>query len=175
MPHREIVASHLVEGAARARPEETAGDVLARLAAQKPTNVELVLVTDKHNRLQGVVPIEKLIAAPVQAKLSDIVSHGFPSVGSDTDQERAASIALHHGVDALPVVDAEGHALGVMPSHALLQILRHLRSSAPSSVSSSYVLTTAARRARTSFGSTRATTKRASAFTARCKPSRRPR
>ena len=124
MPHREIVASHLVEGAARARPEETAGGALARLAAEKPTNVELVLVTDEQNRLQGVVPIERLIAAPLQAKLIDIASHGFPSVRPDTDQERAASLALHHSVDALPVVDAEGHALGVMPSQALLQILR---------------------------------------------------
>jgi magnesium transporter len=45
-------------------------------------------------------------------------------VTEDTDQERAASLALHHGVDALPVVDAGGRALGVMPSQALLQVLR---------------------------------------------------
>lgn len=124
MPHREIVASHFVEGAARARPEETAGGVLARLALDKPANLELVLVTDEESRLHGVVPIEKLIASPAQAKLEDIASHAFPSVGPDTDQERAASLALHHGVDALPVVDAGGRALGVMPSQALLQILR---------------------------------------------------
>jgi magnesium transporter len=74
--------------------------------------------------LQGVVPIEKLIASPVRAKLRDIASHAFPRVGPNTDQERAASLALHHGVDALPVVDAKGRALGVMPSQALLQILR---------------------------------------------------
>ena len=124
MPHREIVASHLVQSAARAGSEETAGGVLERLAVEKPANVELVLVTDGQSRLQGVVPIEKLIAAPAQAKLRDIASHAFPSVGPDTDQERAASLALHHGVDALPVVDAGGRALGVMPSQALLQILR---------------------------------------------------
>jgi magnesium transporter len=124
MPHREIVASHLVAGAARARPEETAGGVLARLVLEKPANVELVLVTDEQSRLQGVVPIEKLIASPVRAKLRDIASHAFPRVGPHTDQERAASLALHHGVDALPVVDAKGRALGVMPSQALLQILR---------------------------------------------------
>jgi magnesium transporter len=40
------------------------------------------------------------------------------------DQEHAASLALHHGVDALPVVDAQGRPLGVMPSQALLQVLR---------------------------------------------------
>jgi magnesium transporter len=124
MPHREIVASHLVEGAARARPEETAGDVLARLAEEKPASVELVLVVDGHARLHGVVPIRKLFAAPAQAKVKEILSHGFPSVTPGTDQEHAASLALHHGVDALPVVDAQGRVLGVMPSQALLQVLR---------------------------------------------------
>ena len=48
----------------------------------------------------------------------------WPRVRPSTDQERAASLALHHGVDALPVVDAEGCALGVMPSQALLHVLR---------------------------------------------------
>ncbi|HEX9182911.1 MAG TPA: magnesium transporter, partial [Burkholderiales bacterium] len=32
--------------------------------------------------------------------------------------------ALHHLVDALPVVDKDGRALGVMPSQALMQVLR---------------------------------------------------
>ncbi len=39
--------------------------------------------------------------------------------------KRAASSARSHGVDALPVVDAERRPLGVMPSQALLQVLRH--------------------------------------------------
>ena len=52
------------------------------------------------------------------------MDRNFPRVRADTDQERAASLALHHGVDALPVVDADGRPLGVMPSQALLQVLR---------------------------------------------------
>jgi magnesium transporter len=48
----------------------------------------------------------------------------FPRVSVDADQEHAASLALHHGVDALPVVDHEGRLAGVMPAQALLQVLR---------------------------------------------------
>ncbi|HEU4350448.1 MAG TPA: hypothetical protein VFR66_01100, partial [Burkholderiales bacterium] len=103
MPHREIVASHLVEGAARARAEETAGAVLARLVKEKPASVELVLVVNDHGRLQGVVPIGKLFASSSKSPLAQIVSPKFPTVTADTDQERAASLALHHGVDSLPV------------------------------------------------------------------------
>ena len=48
----------------------------------------------------------------------------FPRVAPNDDQEVAASLALHHGVDALPVVDARGVLIGVMPSQALLHVLR---------------------------------------------------
>ena len=44
MKHHEPVAGHLVSAVLRARPEETAFAVLARLRAQKPASVELVLV-----------------------------------------------------------------------------------------------------------------------------------
>jgi magnesium transporter len=124
MPHREIVASHIVEGAARARAEETVASVLARLAAERPASVELVLVINGDGLLQGVVPIGKLFGSRAETPLGQIASPAFPSVRANMDQERAASLALHHGVDALPVVDAQGRALGVMPSRALLQVLR---------------------------------------------------
>jgi len=124
MKHHEAVRAHMVESVLRARPDETAGAVLARLAAEKLPSVELVLVTGKDSRLVGVVPIARLFAAPAGKAVAKIAERNFPSVTPDTDQEHAASLALHHGVDALPVVDAEGRVLGVMPSQALLQVLR---------------------------------------------------
>jgi len=124
MRRHETVGSHVVASAAHARPEDSAAAVLQRLAEEKPASVELVLVVDQHGRLAGVVPLSKLFANGPQARLREIASTTFPSVTADTDQERAASLALHHGIDALPVVDADGRALGVMPSQALLQVLR---------------------------------------------------
>jgi magnesium transporter len=108
----------------RARQEETAAEVLARLVAEKPASAELVLVTDARGRLEGVVPIARLFAADGDETMGKIADRGFPSIAVDSDQERAASLALHHGVDALPVVDGERRPLGVMPSQALLQVLR---------------------------------------------------
>ena len=124
MRSHETVGAHVVGGAPRARAEEMAGQALARLAAEKAPSVELVLVVDAAHKLQGVVPIGALFAADARAPLAQVMQADFPRVGPDTDQERAASLALHHGVDALPVVDAEGRALGVMPPQALLQVLR---------------------------------------------------
>ena len=124
MKHHEAVRGHVAASVLRARSDETAGAVLARLAHEKPASVELVLVVDDHGKLKGVVPLGRLFAAPAATPLKEILDSKFPRVTADTDQEHAASLALHHGVDALPVVDDAGRALGVMPSQALLQVLR---------------------------------------------------
>ena len=123
MKHHEAVGNHLVASVLHARPEEPVDRVLARLAAEKPASVELILVCEADGRLAGVVTIAQLFAAG-EARLADIMQRDFPRVTQDADQEHAASLALHHAVDALPVMDKDGRALGVMPSQALLQVLR---------------------------------------------------
>ena len=123
MRRHETVGAHVVASALRARPEESAAQVLARLAAEKPASVELVLVVGDDGRLQGAAPLAKVFAGGTQA-LGEIADRDFPRVTSESDQEHAASLALHHGVDALPVVDADGRPLGVMPAQALMHVLR---------------------------------------------------
>lgn len=120
----ERVAGHLVADVVRAHAHETAATVLARIEKEKPASVELVLVCAKDGRLEGVVPIQALLHADAARTLGRLARHDFPTVRPETDQEKAASLALHHAVDALPVVDGRGQALGVMPSQALLHVLR---------------------------------------------------
>jgi magnesium transporter len=118
------VGAHLVGSVARGHGDEVVTAALARLTADKPTNVELMCVTDGAGRLLGALPIGRLFALGGDVALRDAMDPAFPRVVPDDDQERAASVALHHGVDALPVVDHEGRLLGIMPSQALLQVLR---------------------------------------------------
>jgi len=121
--HHERVGTHVVASVLRAQPGETTGAVLARLRAEKPASVELVLVEGRDGRLKGVVPMARLVAAG-ELPVAELMQHDFPRVTPDIDQEHAATLALHHLVDALPVVDKNGHALGVMPSQVLMQVLR---------------------------------------------------
>jgi magnesium transporter len=120
----ETVGAHLVEPTARAGAGETVGQLLARLAQEKPAAVELVCVIDESGRLAGALPIARLFSLEPRAVLGEAMDRAFPRVRAEDDQEAAASLALHHGVDALPVVDREGELLGVMPAQALLQVLR---------------------------------------------------
>lgn len=120
---REAVADHLSASLARAGPDETLGTIAARLARSRAT-VELVCAVDEHGGLLGSLPVSGLFAHPPDTRLAKAMRTDVPAVRLGEDQEHAASLALHHGVDALPVVDAEGCALGVMPSQAILQVLR---------------------------------------------------
>lgn len=120
----ESVARHMLPAQAIARPEETYGELRARLVLERPSALELVLITDAQGCLVGVIPAGDLFARPSEARLEDWMNRHFPAATSDMDQEAAASLALHHDVDALPVVDDAGRPLGIMPATALLQTLR---------------------------------------------------
>jgi magnesium transporter len=124
MKHHETVGAHVVASALHARPGERAAAVLARLAAEKPATLELVLGVDAHGHLLGAASLSRVVALQPDEPIDKALERDFPRVRPDTDQERAASLALHHGVDALPVVDEDGRALGVMPAQALMQVLR---------------------------------------------------
>lgn len=86
--------------------------------------MELVLVRADDGRLAGVVPVATLLGLKEETPVGQAIRPDFPAVGPDADQEDAASLAVHHQVDALPVVDADGRPLGVMPAQALMQVLR---------------------------------------------------
>jgi len=120
----ETVGGHVVASVGRGRGDETVAGVLTRLAVEKPACVELICVVDGTGRLLGAFPGGRLFTLGGAVTLREAMDPAFPRVGVEVDQEHAASLALHHAVDALPVVDREGRLLGVMPSQALLQVLR---------------------------------------------------
>ncbi|MGE0875530.1 MAG: magnesium transporter [Burkholderiales bacterium] len=120
----ETVAGHMRAPVALLHPDDAVGDALATLLAARPESLELVLVTAADGRLAGVIPFSRMPALDPAMRLGDAMDTDHPSVPPETDQEAAASIALRHGVDALPVIDANGRPLGVMPAQAIMQVLR---------------------------------------------------
>lgn len=122
--HGETAAHYLVAGVPRARPEQTAGEVLAALLGRHYDCVDCLCLIDEEDRLVGMVSLAQLLAMPRERRLQDEVRAHVPHVLPDVDQERVASVALHHGLSAVPVVDRSARLLGVVPSGALMQILR---------------------------------------------------
>lgn len=122
--HGETAAHYLVAGVPRARVEQTAGEVLAAILGRHYDSVDSVCILDDEDRLMGLVPFAQLLAMPPEQRLQATSQTHVPHVLPDVDQERVASVALHHRLSAVPVVDHSTRLLGVVPSGALMQILR---------------------------------------------------
>lgn len=123
-PLGETAAQHLVTHVPRARPQDRAGDVQARLAGACYEALDAVYVIDDSGRLIGLVPLTELMAAAPAQPLAEIMNATPPRVLPYMDQEHVASLAIDAGVSAVPVVDAAGHLLGCVPPQALIAILR---------------------------------------------------
>ena len=122
--HEESAGRHAIADVPRATESDTVGAAIDHLLARPHDCVDILCVVDAHGRLRGVVPLARLLAAPRDQALATVMDTDFARVHPGTDQERAASLALHHGISAMPVVDARGGLLGVVPASALLQVLR---------------------------------------------------
>jgi magnesium transporter len=120
----EAAATHLDPATPRARPDETARQVRERLQHEGQRAWDVLCVVDDRERLLGIVAPDTLLAMHDDAAVGEAAQRDLPRVLPGADQERVASVALHHGLKAVPVVDDAGKLLGVVGTAALLNILR---------------------------------------------------
>lgn len=97
---------------------------MAALAGHAHESVDIVCVVDEEGRLLGILPLAELFALPPERTMGDAMRRDCPKAFADVDQEKIASLALHHVLNAVPIIDHGERLLGVVPSDALLHILR---------------------------------------------------
>jgi magnesium transporter len=105
-----------------AAPDRTVDQVLQNLRGHAFDSVAVVAVC-AGDRLVGIATLERLLAAPSDAMLSDVMDADPPVVGPHTDQERAVWRAVQHGQSGLAVVGDDRRFLGIIPSDRLVAIL----------------------------------------------------
>ena len=71
-------------------------------------------VLDRHGRLIGVISLRAMLVARPEQTLGELMSPDVISVMPETDQEEVARLLARYDLLALPVVDAEGHMLGIV-------------------------------------------------------------
>jgi magnesium transporter len=123
-PAHESAAQHVEPLSVRASSRDTAQAVREQIRRQGHADWEVVCVIGDDGRLLGTLAAAALLTLPDDAVLGGEVQPGQPQVSGNTDQEKMASIALHHGVAAMPVVDAAGRLVGVVASTTMMDILR---------------------------------------------------
>jgi len=97
-------------------------DYLRALAPDAETFYYLFVV-DEEMRLAGVVSLRQLVTSPPATPIERVMDLDVIYVEAGADQEEAARLMSRYDLLALPVVDQEGHLLGVITYDDLVHVL----------------------------------------------------
>ncbi len=117
LKHQDETAGGLMTTAAIVlKSNMTVGTAISHLRKLSPDDEDIyyLFVTDRQDRLVGVVNLRALVTQPSSAKIADIMKKDVLSVQADEDQEEAAAKMIRYDLLALPVVDHEQRLLGVI-------------------------------------------------------------
>lgn len=105
-----------------AEPADLAGEVRQILGKESFESISHIVIC-REGRFQGILGIEKLLAAPEDCPVGDIMDREPLLVGPGLDQEKAAWHAIREKRSAVSVVDSHGKFLGLITPHQLLEVL----------------------------------------------------
>ncbi len=97
-----------------------AGEIIRR----SPTPVFHCYVVDQEGKLQGVVPMRKLLTADLATPLKELMTTAIISVPVTMDQEEVARLAARRIMYALPVVDGKGVLVGSITLDKVMRVLQ---------------------------------------------------
>jgi len=118
-PYPEDEAGALMHsGYVHISPEITIDEAIAQIR-QQAGSVEMIYYAyalDESHHLMGVVSFRELISAERSKRVRDIIHTDYVFVEEDTDQETVAQLLAKRRFLAVPVLDGEGHMLGIVTS-----------------------------------------------------------
>lgn len=85
--------------------------------------VDVAVCVDGGRRLVGLLPVERVLAAPDDTLVASLMDADPPVVAPGLDQEKAAWKAVRHGESSLAVVDSSGTFRGLVRPSRLLAVL----------------------------------------------------
>lgn len=114
------------------RPEDPAGEAYRRM---QEAESEALPVTDRHGNLLGIVALSDLLRdlagrpAPdywETRRVEDVFVRDVQTVDADEIIEEAAFIMRRRGFSALPVVDRQGHLVGILTERDLYRVFEQM-------------------------------------------------
>jgi magnesium transporter len=118
----ETAGDHVCTRVPVAAPDALVAAVRRDLLGQAYETASEVAVCEG-DRLRGLVPLTRLLAADGVVPIGDLMDDQPPIVSSGLDQERAAWRAVARGESSLAVVDDAGRFLGLIPASRMLRVL----------------------------------------------------
>lgn len=86
-------------------------------------NLYDLFVVDKDRRLLGHLPLARLVSAPLDASVADLMVEGAPRIQTHADREEAAEMLRHYDLTALPVVDRDDRLVGIVTVDDIMDVV----------------------------------------------------
>ena len=109
-----IMTTEFVSVAAAMTVEEALVAVRALARAGRKEAMHAIYVTDEQGRLQGVMSIRELLAAPEGARVADIAWEEVVTVPPMADRSEVARVVREYDLVAVPVVSESSRIIGVV-------------------------------------------------------------
>jgi magnesium transporter len=106
------------------RQTTTAGQAIAALRGTGARAVRNIFLVDDHNRLAGSVGLQDAATAPAETPLGVLAQPILASVTALAQRDEVAEVVERYRLTDLPVVDAHGHLLGVIPDTRLMRAVQ---------------------------------------------------
>jgi magnesium transporter len=103
---RDATAREAIEITQRSRDSET---------------VAHLFVSDRERRLVGYLPLQRLVFAPPDRKVGELMEGVPHAVSAETDQEEVVRAATRYDLASVPVVDQAGRLIGVVTVDDILE------------------------------------------------------
>jgi len=104
--------------------EEVRELLRARAQEERTEDIAYLYVTDRDQRLIGIVSLRDLVFRRAERRMGEILNRNVKFVRVTDDQEELARQFGHYHYLGLPVLDAEGRLVGVVKASDALEVAR---------------------------------------------------
>lgn len=104
--------------------EEVRELLRARAQEERTEDIAYLYVTDRDQRLIGIVSLRDLVFRRAERRMAEILNRNVKFVRVTDDQEELARQFEHYHYLGLPVLDAEGRLVGVVKASDALEVAR---------------------------------------------------
>ncbi len=112
---------------ARVRPDVSVDEAISYLRRQARATLESVYyiyAVEADQRLAGVVSFRDLFSAAPGKTIRDLMVTDLVTARDDTDQEELGRMFAQHDLQAIPVVDGEGHMKGIVTVDDIVDVIQ---------------------------------------------------
>ena len=110
---------------ATASPQSSIGEVRSALRGMRITPHHDLVVVEKGDRVAGLLPLRKFLAAPPDALVSEVMDPDPPLARPGGDSNLAAHRMVERGHSSVVVADDSGRLHGLVPPQEMISILLH--------------------------------------------------